>query len=149
MGMFYRRSFLPKGEAPKAGAVDAPKGEAAGAAPNGVEPKAGVEAIVQNRKKNMWDRLTAASVCGKFGKKIKKFSLQLIEHNLAHVIATDAHNTTSRGFCLKEAYEIVGKELGNEARYRLMENAGFLIDGQVLDTDPPEHIKRNKIFGLF
>ena len=39
-------------------------------------------------------QVTAASMAGDFGKKIKKFSHQLIEANLTHFIASDAHNIT-------------------------------------------------------
>ncbi|GEN54632.1 tyrosine-protein phosphatase [Halobacillus faecis] len=101
-------------------------------------------------KKGTYAQLTAASVCGKFGKKVKKFSEQLIEANLVHLVATDAHNTTSRGFCLSEAYSEIRKNYGLDLVYLLSENAEDLIAGRVLQAEPPHHInKKKKVLGLF
>ncbi|MGI8315808.1 tyrosine-protein phosphatase [Halobacillus mangrovi] len=100
-------------------------------------------------KRGAFTQLTAGSVCGHFGRKIKKFSHQLIEHNLAHLIATDAHNTSARGFCLTDAYGEVRKEFGLDMVYLLSENAEAVVNGKVLGAEPPEHIKKAKIFGLF
>lgn len=58
--------------------------------------------------------MTAASYIGKFGKEIEKISDQLIEHNLAHFIASDAHNNTNRLFHMKEAMEKLEKDFGPE-----------------------------------
>ncbi|MGO1433613.1 MAG: tyrosine-protein phosphatase, partial [Ruoffia tabacinasalis] len=54
-----------------------------------------------NKLKNLVDKgalaqLTAASYTGGFGSKIQKFSKQLIEANLVHFLASDAHNVTNR-----------------------------------------------------
>ncbi|WP_309545159.1 tyrosine-protein phosphatase, partial [Halobacillus trueperi] len=101
-------------------------------------------------KRGAFAQLTAASVCGKFGKKIKKYSEQLIEANLAHLIASDAHNTTSRGFCMSEAYSEVRKNYGLDMVYMLSENAEDVIAGRVLQAEPPHHVKKKKkVLGLF
>ncbi|WP_305886524.1 CpsB/CapC family capsule biosynthesis tyrosine phosphatase, partial [Pseudomonas sp. 2995-1] len=59
-------------------------------------------------------QVTAASVCGKFGKKIQSFSKEIIEANLTHFIASDAHNTINRNFHMKTAYEMIRQEYGEE-----------------------------------
>ncbi|WP_226581145.1 tyrosine-protein phosphatase [Halobacillus litoralis] len=100
-------------------------------------------------KKGAYVQLTAGSVCGHFGKKIKKFSEQLIEANLAHLIASDAHNTKTRGFCLSDAYGEVRENYGLDMVYMLSENAEDVVDNRVLQANPPEHVKKSKIFGLF
>ncbi|MGP4060967.1 tyrosine-protein phosphatase [Halobacillus sp. H74] len=100
-------------------------------------------------KRGAFTQLTAGSVCGHFGKKIKKFSEQLIEANLAHVIATDAHNDSTRGFCLKDAYSEVRKNFGLDMVYLLSENAEDIIAGDVLTSEPPAHVKKSKILGIF
>ncbi|QHT48030.1 tyrosine protein phosphatase [Bacillus sp. SB49] len=100
-------------------------------------------------KKGAFAQLTAGSVCGKFGKKIKKFSEQLLEANLAHLIATDAHNTDTRGFCLSEAYETVEKNFGMDMVYMLRENAEDIVGNRVLQAYPPEHVRKTKFLGLF
>jgi protein-tyrosine phosphatase len=100
-------------------------------------------------KKGILTQLTASSVSGHFGKSIKKFSLQLIEANLAHFIASDAHNTTSRPFRMREAYDVIDQEFGINAVYFFQENAELLIRGQAVYREEPERIKRKKFLGLF
>ncbi|GAB2538113.1 tyrosine-protein phosphatase [Gracilibacillus alcaliphilus] len=94
-------------------------------------------------------QVTAASVAGKFGKKIRKFSLQLIEANLTHFIASDAHNTTSRGFVMQEAYGIIKEKFDTSTVYWFMENAQYLVNGDHVIGDQPERIKNKKFLGLF
>lgn len=99
-------------------------------------------------QKGSLTQVTAASIVGKFGKAIQKISHQLIDNNLTHFIASDAHNTTSRGFALQEAYLLIRKRYGNEIFYMLMENAEMLIAGKEVYRNEPCHVKK-KILGLF
>ncbi len=94
-------------------------------------------------------QLTAASLVGKFGKKIKKFSHDLIEARLTHFIASDAHNTRSRGFVMAEAIEEIKNQYGQQMLYTFMENPQLLINGEALYIDEPHRIKTKKFLGLF
>lgn len=95
-------------------------------------------------------QVTAASLVGKFGKQIADFSQQLIEANLTHFIASDAHNTTTRGFCLREAYDYIQSNISVEATYMFMENSQLLIEDQNIYRQEPQRIKtKKKFFGLF
>lgn len=94
-------------------------------------------------------QITAASLVGKFGKKIKKFTHELVENNLTHFIASDAHNTTSRGSNMQEAMNEVKKTYGHQKLYNIMENAQYLIDGETVFADEPSRIIRKKFLGLF
>ncbi|RXJ02262.1 tyrosine protein phosphatase [Anaerobacillus alkaliphilus] len=94
-------------------------------------------------------QVTASSVTGRFGKKIKKFTNDLIEHNLTHFIASDAHNTTSRSFHLREAYELIDKQYGVSYRYLFQENTELLVKGSFVSVNQPEKIKRKKFLGIF
>ncbi|MBO1003227.1 tyrosine-protein phosphatase [Pseudogracilibacillus auburnensis] len=102
-------------------------------------------------RKGALSQVTAASVVGKFGKKIQDFSLQLIEANLTHLIASDAHNTTTRGFHLQEAFEVVKNKYGIDMYYLLLENSNLLVENMNLNRIEPSLIrsKRKKLFGLF
>lgn len=104
--------------------------------------------LYQLVKKGAYTLVTAASVAGKFGKKIKRFSLELIEANLVHFIASDAHDIKGRTFAMKAAYEVIRKEFGQEKMYTLMENAKLLVDDQTIMHEVPERIKRKRMFGL-
>ncbi|MFJ5759277.1 tyrosine-protein phosphatase [Neobacillus sp. NPDC093182] len=107
------------------------------------------ELLYQLVKKGALTQITAASVCGDFGKKIKNFSLQLVEANLTHFMASDAHNITNRTFKMSEAFGTIEKKYGNELVYYFEENAALLIEGHSVYKEDPERIKKKKIFNLF
>ncbi|MFD1020253.1 tyrosine-protein phosphatase [Thalassobacillus hwangdonensis] len=94
-------------------------------------------------------QVTAGSVLGKFGKDVQKFSFQMMEASLTHLIASDAHDTKKRGFFLKDAYEKLRKMYGPNIVYQLMENAQYVLDGEMVYSDPPERIKSKKLLGIF
>lgn len=94
-------------------------------------------------------QVTAASVVGKFGKKIQRFTEQILEANLTHFVASDAHNITTRSFHLREAYELIEKDFGQDMRFALQDNAELLIDNMMVNRMEPSHIKTKKFLGLF
>lgn len=94
-------------------------------------------------------QVTASSVTGHFGKKIKKFSKQLVECNLTHFLASDAHNQSTRPFRMREAYAELIKDYGVGVEYFFKENAELLVEGKTIIKDTPERIKQKKLFGLF
>ncbi|MFB9974865.1 tyrosine protein phosphatase [Allobacillus sp. SKP2-8] len=94
-------------------------------------------------------QVTAASVAGKFGKKIKQFSMQLIESNLTHFVASDAHNTTTRGLCVQEAYAEIEKEFGYGISEMLKENARMVDRNETVIGEPPIAVKKKKKFWVF
>lgn len=101
-------------------------------------------------KAGVLSQVTAGSILGKFGKDIQEFSEQLIEANLTHFIASDAHNTTSRGFYLSEAYGYVQEEIDQEAAFMFHENSQLIIQDQNVYRQEPQRIrKKKKFFGLF
>jgi protein-tyrosine phosphatase len=107
------------------------------------------EVLYQLVKKGALTQVTASSVTGHFGKTIKKFSHQLLEANLTHFIASDAHNTTSRGFKMDEAYSTVEKVFGIDFVYMLRENAELILTSKSVYKESPLRVKRKKILGLF
>ncbi|KPD05600.1 hypothetical protein AM501_25290 [Aneurinibacillus migulanus] len=98
-------------------------------------------------------QITAASVAGKFSDKYQEISRKLIEHNLIHFIASDAHNVTRRGFALKAAYEWIDHKLGQQYTRFFQENACRLISGRDIAAPSPlpfeRKKKRKKFLGLF
>ncbi|MBU8686472.1 tyrosine protein phosphatase [Priestia megaterium] len=94
-------------------------------------------------------QVTAGSLTGKFGKKINKFSLDLIHASLTHVIASDAHNVSGRNFFMTEAIDLIKKDFGIDTLYLLLDNAQAIADGIVCFKEPPEKITRKKFLGIF
>jgi protein-tyrosine phosphatase len=94
-------------------------------------------------------QLTASSLTGYFGKNIQKFSQQMIEANLAHFIASDAHNIKNRSFKMEEAMNFVERKYGIDNVYYYIENAELLVEGKTIYREIPEQIKKKKFLGIF
>ncbi|WP_205600777.1 CpsB/CapC family capsule biosynthesis tyrosine phosphatase [Gracilibacillus sp. YIM 98692] len=94
-------------------------------------------------------QVTAASVTGQFGKKVKKFTHQLINANLTHFVASDAHNVTNRGFMMQEAHRTIRQEMGEAMSEWMIDNAQLLLDGEKIVGEEPMPIKKRKILGIF
>lgn len=94
-------------------------------------------------------QVTAASVVGYFGKKIQKFTEDLIQANLTHFIASDAHNTTTRAFKMEEALEVINAKFGSDILFMLMDNSELIVDGKDIFREIPERVRKKRIFGLF
>ncbi|NBI29320.1 tyrosine-protein phosphatase [Chengkuizengella marina] len=107
------------------------------------------ETLYQFVKGGALTQVTAASVVGKFGKKIQKFTEQLIEHHQTHFVASDVHHVIRRGFYLNEAYEYIDQEFGTKWKDLLLKNPQRLIEGKMIYYEEPQRIKRKKIFGIF
>lgn len=105
--------------------------------------------LYQLVKRGALTQITASSTAGYFGKKIKKFSLQLIEANLTHFIASDAHNLENRSFKMVEAFAEIEKKYGNDMVYLFTENAELLVEGKAVYKEPPIRTKSKKFLGIF
>ncbi|MEN3769011.1 tyrosine-protein phosphatase [Priestia megaterium] len=107
------------------------------------------EKILKLVKKGALTQLTAGSLTGHFGKKVQKFSMQLIEANCTHFIASDVHNTSTRSFHMRESISKVHKEFGSETVYYFQENAELLVQGQSIYKQEPSKIAYKKFLGIF
>jgi protein-tyrosine phosphatase len=63
--------------------------------------------------------LDAGSLTGQFGKPMVKVSKKLLEWNCIDIIASDAHDDDTHGFCLKTGREAVCDMLGANAAERM------------------------------
>lgn len=107
-----------------------------------------------NRLKALVDKgalaqLTAASYTGGFGKQIQKLSEQLVEANLVHFIASDAHNIGNRAFYMEEAFDKLRKEFGQSKVNEFSQVTKDLVNGEVVIAPTASLIKKKKFFGLF
>jgi protein-tyrosine phosphatase len=107
------------------------------------------EVLYRLVEKGALTQVTASSLCGYFGKKIKGFSIQLIEANLTHFIASDAHNIVNRSFKMEEAFNLIDSKFGTDYVYLFQENAELLIAGKNVMKEMPVPIKKKKKFLLF
>ncbi|MEK3888453.1 tyrosine-protein phosphatase [Bacillus sp. FSL K6-3431] len=93
-------------------------------------------------------QIAAASFAGYSGKKIQRFTAHLIESNLTHFIASDAHDKNKGSFRMQEAYELVKKKYGTDYLNYFMGNAEHILEGKDIYREAPQRI-RKKILGLF
>lgn len=93
-------------------------------------------------------QVTAQSFTGKFGSKAKKCAMRLVEHNLAHIIASDTHSIDLRPPGLTEAVRIVSKIIGEDAALDMVTTTPLkVIMGESIGYLPePARIKSNSFW---
>ncbi|MFV8826390.1 tyrosine-protein phosphatase [Alkalihalobacterium sp. APHAB7] len=94
-------------------------------------------------------QITASSLTGHFGKKIKRFTEDLIDFNLTHFLASDAHGLSKRPFRMREAFAELEKNFGTDMVYKFQESADLVVNGLHVAVEPPERIKKKKFLGIF
>jgi protein-tyrosine phosphatase len=68
-------------------------------------------------------QVTAQSLLGRFGRTANRIATQLLQENLVHFIASDAHDPKHRSPALREAYDYTAKTWGEQRAYSLFVNA--------------------------
>lgn len=107
------------------------------------------ELLYQLVKNGALTQVTASSIAGYFGKNVKKFAEQVIEHNLTHFIASDVHNLHNRSFKMKESLYMIEENFGLDYIYLFKENAKLLLENGNVIREIPERIQRKKFLGIF
>jgi len=107
------------------------------------------EKLYELVKGGVLTQVTAASLIGKFGKKIKNFSYEIVQANLTHFLASDAHNINSRGFVIQEAIQELEDSFGIEMTYTFQDNARRMLEGENIVGNIPERIVRKRFLGIF
>lgn len=100
-------------------------------------------------RKGALTQITAGSLIGNFGKKVQKFTHQLIDANLTHFIASDAHNVSTRSFWMQEAFQIVRDTYNLDVYYMFLENSQLLVDGMNVNRMEPFKVRKKRFLGLF
>ncbi|MRE71913.1 tyrosine-protein phosphatase [Mammaliicoccus sciuri] len=94
-------------------------------------------------------QITASSLTGELGKNIQKLSIQMIEHNLVHFVASDAHHWENRPFGLGALFSNSKlKNIETDLKVLLDNNEAMVHDKNVV-TGRPIEFKKHKFFGLF
>lgn len=93
-------------------------------------------------------QITSSSITGHFGKNIKKFTLQLVEAQLTHFLASDVHSLKNRPFRLADGYKVLNKEFGTQAEFLFKENTELLVQNLTTYRMNPARIKRRKFLGF-
>ena len=99
-------------------------------------------------KKGCLSQITASSYVGTFGKKVARFSKQLIAAGQGYVFASDAHDLPGRKYEMRQAFEQLESEFGQDLVNRYQQNARAIINGDNVPLNELQRI-RKKHFWLF
>ncbi len=83
-------------------------------------------------------QVTAMSLTGEFGTRIKQVAERLLRNRLIHLIASDAHSINGRTPILSEAVRMAGKMVGKEeARKMVTEYPQAILEGRRPNVPEP------------
>ncbi|MCI0130534.1 MULTISPECIES: tyrosine-protein phosphatase [unclassified Vagococcus] len=88
-------------------------------------------------------QVTNGSYIGQFGKKIQRVTKQMIKQNYAHMLSSDAHNVSTRGFYTKAAYDLLEKEFGKEKRNAFVQITKDIVNGEQVEVAPIVSAKKH------
>lgn len=97
-------------------------------------------------KQGCLTQLTATSYLGGFGKKIEKFTEQIIDSGLGFTFSSDAHNFDGRRFRMDEAYSKLERKMGKEFSDEYAQNAENIWNGKDIDVGKIEKISEQGKF---
>ena len=101
-------------------------------------------------RKGCLSQITAGSYVGAFGRKVQKFSKQLIQAGQVYIFASDAHNLPNRKYEMRKAFHKLRREFGEDLTNELEENAKSIINGDFVLPHELQPIKsKKKRWGLF
>jgi protein-tyrosine phosphatase len=82
-------------------------------------------------------QVTAQSLLGRYGKSARAMAHELMNHGLAHILASDAHDLQHRTTAMDEPRRYVEKTFGAESALRVFEeNPGSVLAGVPLVAAP-------------
>ena len=92
-------------------------------------------------------QINSTSINGMFGSEIKKAAFELISHNLAHFVASDAHTLRGRSPKLSKCREQVAERFGKDiADMLFVENGRSVIENKQIIIREPKRIKNKNNF---
>ena len=89
-------------------------------------------------QQGVWMQITAGSLTGRFGKRPRYWAHRMLAEGMVHILATDAHNTTTRPPLLAEAANIAAAELGREEAHNLVQaRPNMILEDETMDVASP------------
>lgn len=96
------------------------------------------ERLVPLVERGVLVQVTAGSLLGAFGRQVQESAVLLLERRLAHVIASDAHNASSRAPVLSAAVEAAAGVVGREAALAMVISLPrAILAGETVAAPPP------------
>lgn len=110
--------------------------------------KSHYELIRQLAHRGVWMQITAGSLTGAFGRSPKYWGERMLSEGLVHILATDAHNLSSRRPVLSQGYECAARLVGyDEAIHLVYTRPLAILEDQapqsVISPSPSDHHASN------
>lgn len=100
--------------------------------------------LYQLLEKGCLSQITASSYVGTFGKKVENFSRQLIKAGQGYIFASDAHDLPGRKYEMRQAFDKLQREFGDELSEQYQQNARLIINGESVQLNDLKSVKRRK-----
>lgn len=89
-------------------------------------------------------QITSASLLGRFGSHVRRYAESLLEHRLAHILATDAHGLSMRTPRLAEGFDTVCAIAGPEIAHQMVcDIPRSVVEGVSAKVPDPIPLVRN------
>jgi protein-tyrosine phosphatase len=99
--------------------------------------RAQADRLLRWLRRGCYAQVTALSFLGRFGPAAKQAAEAWLDQDAVHFVASDAHNTTSRPPRLREAFEMVARQKGEDVAQALfVDNPRAVFDGKPLPYVP-------------
>ena len=109
-----------------------------------------LDKLYQLVKAGALSQLTTSSLLGENGKKIQKLSIQMLENNLTHFIASDAHHSEIRPFKMNSLFKDKKLNKFEKDLESFLKNAESVVNNtDIAKKQPTQNYKNKKFFGLF
>ena len=93
-------------------------------------------------EKGVLCQLTAASLMGEWGSRARETAFTLLEHSMAHLIASDAHSPSRRPPVLSPAVREAGRRVGEERAQAMVTTVpGSILEDREMAIEPPVPFK--------
>lgn len=103
------------------------------------------DALYSIVSKGVMVQITAMSITGGFGEQVQEYSISLLQNNLVHVIATDAHSAAWRPPLLSEAVKMASDMIGEDKAKALVTTIpASIIEGKAVSLPEPVQPCRKK-----
>ncbi|MDZ7294186.1 MAG: phosphotransferase [candidate division KSB1 bacterium] len=95
-------------------------------------------------------QINSGSLRGVFGPEVRRLAEQLLNAQLVHVVASDAHGASARRPRLQEAFGLVAERWGEETATRLfIDNPRRILAGQKVEAPEPLPLRAGESSGPF